>query len=1634
MTAKQSLQRFDADIIAGFVDKYSAQNAVGTIFLVRALAAKVSYIYLYLDRRLKFLHYRIKICRTNIVILLILGSVRVCNDCNEREKQRLLSTTLANLSHRNASSPSGSGILARHLLAAPNSQLSGSRGSLHSESHSSASTPGIARHRLRTISVYGGPGINRNIEQGSEIGTGIDSLSVANKFNDRRQRKISAPSSVHPFRLITTDLDSPIENESEETQEHAIRKPSFSVSSRDFLKSSKKFRVLMNQIAESANKNGIPLETHRYTQKLYHCCFLGRDLIQWLIKRDVDTQYDTAVAIGQALLDFNYLQDLSVTSVTQSDASFKAEFNADKPYRPDVISTSLEEVLLPAASFLSATSLKPPPGRKMTIFHETPLASTSQESIEKSREKVSVRAVTEDEEDHIDGPEWFQDLITTNGNGQPTAASLANLDTSDQSNDAKHEDDNKSTNVKKDSGATFGQDLPEFQKSANSDNLNVDNIDCTELDKIYLNHQLEYTKKLLEQENISANWLKPIIEYVTTIVKNIKIDYSTGDNMDIREHVKIKRIPGGAIEDSLIINGEVFSGRVARNGMPLNLDNPNLLLISESIGYPRHDKLVSLENLPAQQDEYVKNVVHKLKSFNPDVILSESGICNGTQDGLHDANIAVILRVKSKVLTRLERLFGTTKIDSLDSTHQAPPVSSCYRYSNKSFVLNDLSRRNYILLENAKEMRGCTVLLRGGTAYELSCVKRVIKRMLLVRHSAKYEKSFLLTEYCQADRFQQSAFSYNDCPLRQMTLSPFVRVPNMRKLTDNERKSNERENEKVAPIDLVSSTNGQKQVASSAKTITENEKQMIKKGIPKYADPQAIEKTDKDANNILLRMNPNVTERESKPELVTTILTSGIEDRNVRNMLASFRANNCSRPTNNNKSRNTVLNEVCDEDLSSSIPEYFKELEDKKLPLVYSSHSPVSRVSPQYCVKPWVTGMAFYGNDDIPIGAYLEEFCLNDDVKCPNEDCTSPMRDHIRRFVLEDICVTLKVQEAEENMMVLNCESDKIQTWRYCPTCKLVTPILILNTDAWMLSFAMFFSLLIYEENLTRRGASFDICQHSIHREHHICFLKGDMLASFKVSHIQLHDLVMPSPHLVLPSKIPTQEQLSNDLTNLNNCRQSLFNQINDKLNKIKAETHGPSLTGAITLHLTEAVKDFETLKKYADEIDANIRTGTQLNEMRISILMLKVSLLKTISRWKSKLISLADIKKKEDKSVGNIISRHPSGNNLSGTPSLQIIPTGYVFDATSQSSADLPNIDGHQGHTDLSAKLSANSSVVDENISTTNISSMKTETRNSMAELDDSCIDIVNSSYNLKSKDLNLEEIPSSTAPPATVLQPSYTHNVVAVSKAKWNSRESSNSLDFQLLSPFSATIHADLYLKPGVLVDESQPSSVIAYTLASNDYRNFVENSTSHQSIEESNIKDASENSNEVLNKHTISNEKQGDGTKQKDNDDTLKHFKHSFRDDTCDFYCKVLFAKEFETYRERTLNSGTDLILSLSECSRFKASGGKSGVKFFKTIDGRFLLKELSRRTEARDVSTFIPKYIDYVTNAHKEGTSNTLLAKIFGVFDVGYKNHETGRQSGIMFVLMENLTYDRPNITESYDLKGSRRYKFLYFYSQ
>lgn len=140
---------------------------------------------------------------------------------------------------------------------------------------------------------------------------------------------------------------------------------------------------------------------------------------------------------------------------------------------------------------------------------------------------------------------------------------------------------------------------------------------------------------------------------------------------------------------------------------------------------------------------------------------------------------------------------------------------------------------------------------------------------------------------------------------------------------------------------------------------------------------------------------------------------------------------------------------------------------------------------------------------------------------------------------------------------------------------------------------------------------------------------------------------------------------------------------------------------------------------------------------------------------------------------------------------------------------------------------------------------------------------------------------------------------------------------------------------------------------------------------------------------------------------------------QDASTSFTCKVFFAKEFDSLRNtflktpsidgklvssksdditkntKKMEEGTNSIRhlfarSLSKSVRWQAQGGKSGSKFSKTMDDRFVLKEMSR-TDLTIFEHFATNYFDYLQQCLQK-KQPTLLAKIYGVFKVAVRKKE------------------------------------------
>ncbi|KAF8273008.1 hypothetical protein EI94DRAFT_1697111 [Lactarius quietus] len=140
-----------------------------------------------------------------------------------------------------------------------------------------------------------------------------------------------------------------------------------------------------------------------------------------------------------------------------------------------------------------------------------------------------------------------------------------------------------------------------------------------------------------------------------------------------------------------------------------------------------------------------------------------------------------------------------------------------------------------------------------------------------------------------------------------------------------------------------------------------------------------------------------------------------------------------------------------------------------------------------------------------------------------------------------------------------------------------------------------------------------------------------------------------------------------------------------------------------------------------------------------------------------------------------------------------------------------------------------------------------------------------------------------------------------------------------------------------------------------------------------------------------------------------------------------CTVLYPEQFDALR-RTYDCDKSMIESLARCVKWNASGGKSGSAFLKTLDDRFIAKEMSR-TEFQTMESFAPSYFAYMSSA-VSANRPTLLAKVLGCYKISFKKSGKDKGSGrwkstqMNLIVMENLFYDR-RFSKIYDLKGSTR---------
>lgn len=96
--------------------------------------------------------------------------------------------------------------------------------------------------------------------------------------------------------------------------------------------------------------------------------------------------------------------------------------------------------------------------------------------------------------------------------------------------------------------------------------------------------------------------------------------------------------------------------------------------------------------------------------------------------------------------------------------------------------------------------------------------------------------------------------------------------------------------------------------------------------------------------------------------------------------------------------------------------------------------------------------------------------------------------------------------------------------------------------------------------------------------------------------------------------------------------------------------------------------------------------------------------------------------------------------------------------------------------------------------------------------------------------------------------------------------------------------------------------------------------------------------------------------------------------------------LYANQFRELRSLCCPSELDYIASLSRCKAWDAKGGKSKCIFAKTVDDRFIIKEI-KKTECESFVKFAPHYFKHMKQSFELG-NQTCLAKVLGIYQVRF----------------------------------------------
>merc|ERR1711953_1091415 len=222
-----------------------------------------------------------------------------------------------------------------------------------------------------------------------------------------------------------------------------------------------------------------------------------------------------------------------------------------------------------------------------------------------------------------------------------------------------------------------------------------------------------------------SRWADLACQIALRAVKTVVMEQDA--EIDTKRYAKIEKIPGGTIEESRVLDGVMFNKDVTHPKMKRRIENPKILLLDCNLEYKKGESQTNIEimkeddfaKILQQEEAYIKKICEDILKFSPDLVITEKGVSDLAQHFLAKAGVTVIRRLRKSDNLRVARACGGTIVNRTEEISEEDLGTGA-----GLFEVRKIGDEYFTFLEQCKDPRACTILLRGASKDILNEVER----------------------------------------------------------------------------------------------------------------------------------------------------------------------------------------------------------------------------------------------------------------------------------------------------------------------------------------------------------------------------------------------------------------------------------------------------------------------------------------------------------------------------------------------------------------------------------------------------------------------------------------------------------------------------------------------------------------------------------------------------------------------------------------------------------------------------------------------------------------------------------------------------------------------------------------------